>query len=79
MDRLTQSLLFDLFCHQGNCQYKLHHHFCNNFGYRPCMRDIGINIETVHGLFNRFEKVNEDKIIGTGVLGQLMNLNVRWV
>jgi hypothetical protein len=30
-------------------------------------------------LFNRFEKVNEDKIIGTGVLGQLMNLNVRWV
>ena len=34
-------------------------------------------METVHGSLNRFEKVSEDKIIGTDVLGQLMNLNVR--
>ena len=75
-DRLTKFSLLYLFGRQRESREQLHENLDNHLIHRFCGRDLGIDLEAIEEMSNRFEQIGQGIVVIDDALNGLIRLNV---
>ena len=75
-DRLTKFSLLYLFGRQRERREQLHENLDNHLIHGFCWRDLGIDLEAIEEVSNRFEQIGQGIVVIDDALDGLVRLNV---